>query len=212
MNTCFNCSESKSLYNFQFRKDTNKYRNTCKLCRSNYHKQWKTDNKEHLLQKEKEYRIKNKERLSVYHKCWRDTNNETINSNRKLIYKQNMKNPEFRILNSCRSRVRNILSLKSDKTINLIGKSPNFLVKWLEYQFNSNMSWNNYGSYWHIEHVTPCSSFNLENKKEQYKCFNWENLKPLEASKNCSKGDKIVLKDILNQEIVVYYFKKQNQL
>lgn len=207
MKVCIDCNEEKSLDYFELRKDTNKYRNQCKQCKTSYHKKWKQENKSKVDIWDKEYRKNNRKRLTLYHKSWRDENNERINERRKIVYKENMKKPEFRILNSCRSRIRNIINNKSNRTIKLLGCSPNFLRKWLEWQFKSDFSWDNYGEYWHIEHVLPCASFDLTKKNEQQKCFHWSNLKPLEATKNCSKGNKIILKEILLQELKVYYYQ-----
>ena len=43
-----------------------------------------------------------------------------------------------------------------------------------------------------IDHIKPCSSFNLLDESEQLKCFNYKNLQPLWAHENLSKGDKII--------------------
>ena len=43
MKVCAKCKEKKSLSEFYFRKDTNKYRNECKKCFSNQTKQFKND-------------------------------------------------------------------------------------------------------------------------------------------------------------------------
>lgn len=53
------------------------------------------------------------------------------------------------------------------------------------------MSWDNYGMYgWHIDHIKPCSSFDLSNPAEQKICFHYTNLQPLWAKENLSKGKK----------------------
>ena len=57
----------------------------------------------------------------------------------------------------------------------------------MEYQFTSDMSWDNYGTYWEIDHVRPCSSFDFLNHDECYKCFNWKNTQPLYKKMNNSK-------------------------
>lgn len=51
------------------------------------------------------------------------------------------------------------------------------------------MSWENYGE-WHIDHIKPCSSFDLSDPKQQKECFNYTNLQPLWAIDNLKKSYK----------------------
>jgi hypothetical protein len=44
---------------------------------------------------------------------------------------------------------------------------------------------------WHIDHIKPCSSFNLEEPHEQMTCFHWSNLQPLWAKDNLRKGARV---------------------
>ena len=71
------------------------------------------------------------------------------------------------------------------------GCSPIFLISYLESKFTEGMTWDNHGE-WHIDHIIPCCSFNLENEEEQKKCFHYTNLQPLWAKDNLRKGGKIL--------------------
>ena len=53
------------------------------------------------------------------------------------------------------------------------------------------MNWDNHGSYWHIDHVRPCASFNMLDEDDIKLCFNWRNVRPIEKTLNLSKNDKI---------------------
>ena len=53
------------------------------------------------------------------------------------------------------------------------------------------MTWENYGSGWQVDHIIPCSVFNLESEGHQKKCFHYSNLQPLWAKDNMSKGNKV---------------------
>ena len=52
------------------------------------------------------------------------------------------------------------------------------------------MTWENYGTYWHIDHIIPCGAFDLTKKTAQKKCFHYSNLQPLEAVENFKKNSK----------------------
>ncbi len=100
---------------------------------------------------------------------------------------------------------------KSAKTMELIGCSIEMFLDWIEYQFDSNMGWEN-RSEWAIDHVRACATFDLTDPKQQQICFNWRNQSPLEASKNRSKGAKRDPFAELMQELkVVIYLKNREQ-
>ena len=44
----------------------------------------------------------------------------------------------------------------------------------------------------HVDHIKPCSSFNLEDPEEQKKCFHYKNLQPLWAKDNLAKGASVI--------------------
>lgn len=75
----------------------------------------------------------------------------------------------------------------------LVGYTIDDLKKHLEKQFDSNMNWENYGSYWHIDHKIPMSIFNFETPADIdfIRCWSLKNLQPLEAKKNISKRNNI---------------------
>lgn len=71
---------------------------------------------------------------------------------------------------------------KTSKTEKLLGCSFQYFMGYLSALFKPNMTWENYGSKWHVDHVKSCSSFDLTKEEEQYKCFNYTNLRPLWAT------------------------------
>lgn len=65
------------------------------------------------------------------------------------------------------------------------------LIKHLERQFVDGMSWDNYGrNGWVIDHITPVSSFDLEDGSQFRACWGLGNLRPIWHTDNCSKKDK----------------------
>jgi hypothetical protein len=92
-----------------------------------------------------------------------------------------------------RARLKGALNgkIKSKSTMELLGiPHVDFLITWLECKFKEGMTWEN-RSLWHIDHIIPCSSFDLTKPEEQAQCFHYTNLQPLWASENLAKGSKI---------------------
>lgn len=108
-------------------------------------------------------------------------------------YKQNNM---FRLNRCIRSRVYDSLSRKIGKKgglswEKLVGYTIKELRCHLEKQFTLEMTWDNYGSYWHIDHIKPISLFKYTTPEdpEFKKCWALENLQPLEASENRRKNN-----------------------
>lgn len=130
-------------------------------------------NKEHLTMKKKEYIQNHLEAHRAY-----------MNEYQKARYRNNL---DYRIKSITNSRIRSCIRRKKDSTMTYLGCSIEFLRDWFESQFDENMSWDNMGTYWHIDHVNPCDSYELTNEDELMECFNWKNLQPLSAEDNLRK-------------------------
>jgi len=161
-------------------------------------------------QKHKEYQ-KNKDKYKISNKKYYDNNKEAIKETRKKWLKNNytkhrkylnnkhkelMKtNPEYKIKRNLRRRVSLALNdqgmIKDISLKDFLGCTIPEFKEYINKLFTEGMNWKNYGE-WHIDHIKPCSSFNLTKKEEQIKCFNYNNLQPLWAIDNLKKGDKNV--------------------
>ena len=136
-------------------------------------------------------RARKKTYMKKYTAEYYQKNKAKINEQRKARYKSN---PQCRIAENCRSRIRNLLNeiSKSRSTLELVGlDSWDELVQHLESQFVDGMTWDNYGQ-WHMDHIRPCASFDLTDETQRLECFNYKNLQPLWAFDNLSKGDKFI--------------------
>lgn len=100
--------------------------------------------------------------------------------------------PIFRIIESCRVRLCNIIPSKDERTKDLIGCAPSQLRAHLESKFTRRMTWANYGSYWHVDHILPCASFDHSIASQRKQCWHWTNLQPLEARENMRKSSKVI--------------------
>jgi hypothetical protein len=82
---------------------------------------------------------------------------------------------------------------KSEKTLSYLGCSTEKFKEHMESQFTEGMNWNNHGfTGWHIDHIIPCSSFDLTKEEDIRKCFHYTNLQPLWGTQNMQKGSKIL--------------------
>ena len=99
--------------------------------------------------------------------------------------------PEGKLLSYHRKRVWAALkgNKPSDHKPALLGCTIAEFKAYLESKFQDGMTWDNYGG-WHVDHIKPCSLFQLELDSEQRACFNYLNTQPLWASDNLSKGNK----------------------
>jgi hypothetical protein len=110
-------------------------------------------------------------------------------TNKGRINKRIMSDPKQKIRKRLRTRVYCVLKglKKSAPTMAMLGCDIAFFKQWLESQFKRGMTWENYGSHWHVDHKIPCAAFDLTKPEEQQRCFHYTNLQPLEALKNWSK-------------------------
>ncbi len=58
------------------------------------------------------------------------------------------------------------------------------------------MNFENYGTIWELDHVIPCSSFDLSIEENKKKCFSWKNILPVNKKYNKEKNNKIIKEDI----------------
>jgi len=166
----------------------------------------------------KEYLLKNKEKIaiqreyrSIHQEAYREYNKKYYFKNKERLSKNNTRNarerrktnPSFKILDTLRSRMLHALKgkNKSASTMNLLG-IKNIEIVWqrLESLFQDGMTRENHGI-WHIDHITPCTAFNLTDSEQQKKCFHYTNLQPLWATDNIKKYNKILSGDITSPKM-----------
>lgn len=163
---CTVCDQEKSLSEFYVAKCKGKIRAECKECASKWRKANYQKKREKIIKQTNQYK---KDRMKV---------DPAFKMQRKL---------GSRIYQAFKSQNKK----KNERSMKYIGCTSSFLKEWLESQFTEEMTHENYGSYWHIDHVKPCSSFDLSKEDEIAECFNWRNLQPLKGEENLSKSNKI---------------------
>ena len=150
----------------------------------------------------KEYRKdpKNQQRHKDYLKeYYKDPDNiRQAQKARREYWERHKDDPHFKlnhnIATSMRLSLKNISGCSFSRWEDLVGYTVDDLKKHLEKQFTDGMSWSNYTLYgWHIDHRVPKSIFNYTKPEhlDFKRCWSLDNLQPMWATENLSKGTKI---------------------
>ena len=154
------------------------------------------------------YYIEKHEQTIEYSKFYARQNRARIN----LYEKKTFLN--FKL--ACNLRSRSNKAFKSqnvetlNKTFDLLGCSQSFFKRWILHQLFGNITEENFGKFWSLDHCYLLSKTNLSDKNEMNKSTNWITLRPMYCSENISKGEKIDHRFYLMQEIKAYQFIKLN--
>ena len=152
-------------------------------------RQYRKENAEQLKQKSNEYRAANRDKSRAWDKKYRDANKVKINDK---LRERRRNDPFRRLRDAIRGSIRAYLGSKKTRrgsTFEIVGCTPDFLRGRLERQFKDGMTWENYGSHWHVDHRIPLASGNSADEIKGLS--HWTNLQPLEALENIIKSDKI---------------------
>lgn len=167
---CTKCNQEKPLTEYHKQKATKDgHRLYCKSCIK-------------IIMAERY--IREKSTLISQVKDWQTQNQEK----RKSYQRKYQQKPIQRIKRSLRKRIKEILGYKDFSMSLALGCTPKFLRQYLESKFQLGMTWNNYGE-WHIDHIKPLASFNLQDKEQRKLANHYTNLQPLWAADNMKKGD-----------------------
>ena len=144
----------------------------------------------------KKYRSENRDKLRKLNKDWHSRNKDSQREKQRVYLNNRLKtDPTFRLVFYMRSRMRQALKAKGVKhlckKIEMLGCDAPFFRSFLESQFTPMMTWKNYGSYWHVDHIIPLASFDLSDSENQKRAFHYSNCRPLEGSENLLKSDSL---------------------
>ncbi len=211
---CSKCKIQKEYTKefFRPRKLKNKmsFEKTCRICRDQCEKLSRSKKKldpNYLSQfnaKRREYEKKHRKQNPDYYKQkylsrkdylrkWRRDNYNP--QKQKERHAKKMLNPTYRVSRSMSSRINQLIRDKEfTSVIDLLDYSIKELMIHLEKRFRDGMNWDNYGPYWHIDHIKPVSHFKFKSKNDfEFKeCWALSNLQPLLKSENLSKGNRYI--------------------
>ena len=127
-------------------------------------------------------------------RIWRKENRKRLSEKHRIYVKGRVLTPENKLNQLMKVNINQALSGTKNRRCwhKLVGYTLEELRLHLEKQFDENMSWENRGTYWHIDHIKPKSLFNYicPEDKEFKECWSLTNLQPLEAKENIRKSNK----------------------
>ena len=148
---CYRCKNILLKSNFHKNKNRKDgLQSQCKLCAQKYY----IDNRDWLIDRQNFYDKQNRDRKKEYFQQ---------NKNKRYQYEKNRRQSDlnFKIACNLRSRTSNAFKAqnirKTNKTIELLGCSPDFFRRWIIHQLYGEMTLENYGKIWCLDHCYPLS-------------------------------------------------------
>jgi hypothetical protein len=103
-------------------------------------------------------------------------------------------NIQYKLSENIRARLRILLGnikIKKPNTEKLIDCSLDDFTKHLNKLFYKDISFDNYGTTWHLDHIIPCYWFDLTDINQLKACTHYTNLQPLLINDNSVKSNKL---------------------
>jgi hypothetical protein len=200
MKKCSKCLNEVQLFLFHVKKSSpDGYNDVCKECKKGINSLFYEKNRNSKLLYQKEYRNINKEKVDSYKKEYNKTYSPlyySLNKEKKLKYNANyqsdrLKNDvNYKLTKLLRTRFHHALinGKKMKSILHLLGCAVVEYRQHLEQQFKPEMTWENHGTIWEIDHIKPCASFDLTNIEQQKQCFHYSNLQPLFKTSEIAKN------------------------
>lgn len=188
MKKCSRCKKIKSVVDFYKDKRTKSgLYSACNKCHYSY---FSLSNTEYKRNWNRKWKKENREHCREYFREWKKKNPEYY----RMYKKRRMNNPRVRLDKNIAYLIWFALKEKKagKRWETFVDYTLQDLMEHLEKQFDESMTWDNYGSYWQVDHIKPQSLFNysLPSDKEFMECWALENLQPLEAKENMRKANR----------------------
>jgi hypothetical protein len=158
-------------------------------------KKWREDNPEKESIRKKKWRKNNRDKWIECVVGWKKRNPERVAEISRKAREKRKSIPKYQISKNISGGIRKSIQSKKARRHweQLVGFTISQLMEHLERLFKPGMTWENYGTHWHIDHKTPIAVFNFDKPEhiDFRLCWSLSNLQPLEAKENISKGAKI---------------------
>ena len=167
-----------------------------------YNLRWKIyyeKHKVHMREVQKEYlsNPENRKKRNQYIKKYKTEKRET--------------DKNFVLYENLRKRIWKCVKNKSNSSKEILGCDIDLYYKWITFTLKDKMNWENYGTYWNIDHLIPINTFDLTNPEEVKNAFNWKNTWAMLSSENFSKKNNIIKEQIdQHQKLLINFLDLNN--
>lgn len=153
-----------------------------------------TKNRNKRNETSKRWVKQNQEKRKKISSKYRKNNREYIRKQALQYQKEIRKIPHKRLSKNISKAIWQCLkhqnkSKQNNSYLSLVNWTLEELFIHLESKFRDGMTWGNYGSHWHLDHIKPLSLFNSTNIMEAWEI---KNLQPLLVFENLSKSNKYI--------------------
>lgn len=185
--TCNKCNQTKTIGDFR------PNRGECLDCERAYGREYNTEHHD-------------------VRQNWQDNNSERFAELKANLYQKNKpiirekynkryaEDNCFRLHQNSKKQLQKNIS-KIHTIEDCAGKKFEKVAKWLEYNFTDEMTWDNHGTVWDVDHVIPVSKWDLNIPEQVEICFDWKNLSPLECDINRHKKSDKIDKELITRHI-----------
>ena len=193
---CKICLNKKSSNDFRIN------RKTCKDCEREKQRLYRR-----CTTKSKEWAENNREKMAQLQHDWYENNKSEIRNKFNERYKTD---ENFKKVRNHRKALSSLINGKSKTTIYLNCNRVH-LLKWLQFQFKSDMTLDNYAILWNIDHVIPLDKFLNENYSEPI-IFHYLNIQPILKKDNLKKNKHWTVEQCMTHLQMVKAFCKQENI
>ena len=157
-------------------------------------RKWREANKEQVNARRRQNRVPNRDKINEQARKYRASNKDKIQAyHRQYDADRRREDPSFKLCDLLRARLRSALQkkFKAGSAVSDLGCTGEQACEHLESLFDEHMTWDNWGTYWQVDHIYPLNKANLEDRIEFLAVNNWRNLQPLKKGENIRKGDTV---------------------
>jgi hypothetical protein len=168
---------------------------------------WTKKNPEKTKAYRKKDREKDREKYNQYFRNYRAKYKDLINErkrsqkykNTRSIYRKKRfkEDLDFKLSERLRSALSSIMKSnkipKKSKALELLGVKIKYFRKYLEHRFAPEMTWENHGKVWHLDHIIPVSAIDLYKDENLKFAFHYRNFQPMFAKDNLQKHNNIFI-------------------